>query len=134
MDHMKPEKTNVILLTKKDSHLCTEEEKWYGTKYCVTGKKCSSRSMNIWISALQNVINQVLHVFYLDWFFFSSWYLIKNVHCFIWEASHSPYRFCFLVQCHSNSQAMRKYGERWFTEDFVFEERKNSLITSITAV
>lgn len=36
MDHMKPEKTNVILLTKKDSHLCTEEENWYGTKYCVT--------------------------------------------------------------------------------------------------
>lgn len=69
MDHMKPEKTNVILLTKKDSHLCTEEENWYGTKYCVTGKKCSGRSMNIWISALQNDINQVLHVFYLDWFF-----------------------------------------------------------------
>ena len=39
MDHMKPEKTNVILLTKKDSHLCTEEEKWYGTKYRSTGKK-----------------------------------------------------------------------------------------------
>ncbi|CAI9736667.1 nardilysin isoform X2 [Octopus vulgaris] len=33
LDQLTPAKTNVILLTKKDSGLCTKEEKWYGTKY-----------------------------------------------------------------------------------------------------
>ncbi|GAB1605438.1 nardilysin isoform X2 [Argonauta hians] len=36
LDQLSPAKTNVILLTKKDSNLCTKTEKWYGTKYMDT--------------------------------------------------------------------------------------------------